>query len=158
MGTVDGVHLSMWAQERYLKTMECVAAFNTLPMDTDQYLHEHEVHFVRRALETVLARASKQSYAFTSDQGSVAWAIWLSQDRHAVRRGAWEVHSLQLQVSLCFMGMCAFLEHQVSKSQHTTVDARCRDAQNLSELLVACDISPLHPEIVAQFAPKLVAS
>ena len=166
MGAIDGVkpkhRLNQWARERLAQTMACIEAFNTLPTDADQYLCDNELLFIRRVLEAALTEASRQTNVINSGQGPITWAIWLAQDRHAVRRGAWEVNTIQSQLSLSFMGMRTFLEHAFShRGMHfmsTTLDERRRDAHNLSDLLVACGISPLHPEIMAQFAPKLVSS
>ena len=155
-----GVQLRQWARKMHSQTMTCVAAFHQLPTCSDQYLFDFEVRSVHDALMAALTEASKALCIHTGDP--VLWAIWLVQDAHAIRRGCWKVHSLQSQLSLSFLGMFVFLEFKKSTSSmkgiqlvRPPVGERRRDAQRLSEWLVAGGSPPLHPDIVEQFAPAL---
>ena len=173
-----------WARERLRQTMLLIREFrvNWGP----GALTDDDMSYVRMCLDSALDQAIKLGHTGNIyDMSPTVWCCWLVQHVFASRSGCWEVESVQQQLRWCISGMYVFLEAIHARGDRITLrDQETREvihkyrlpfkamnippkredlfrwkrgAKQLSEWMVATGLPPLHPGIIAQTAPIIVA-
>ena len=174
-----------WLNERFRQTMLLIREFK-VNWHTGTLLSADDLQFVRLCLDVALAQAEREQHiGDIYDMNPTVWACWLVQHVLASRSGKWEVESLEQRLLWSFTSLYLFLEAMHSRGdtlrvrdltagellrryklpfKRMTIPPKPAElfkwrkgAKRLSDWLEAGGLAPLHPGIIAQQPPTIVA-